>query len=138
MLKASCWGLRAAIAVALVTMTARAGDIYEAEDAAASGTVVKSEKPGFTGTGYQDYQNATGDYVEWTVGAAVAGDYTLTFRYANGGSGDRPLEIRLNGNVIEASLSFAPTGAWDEWLYMLMHLAKVPSDRSMLNETASR
>lgn len=88
--------------------------IYQAEDATLSGPVVASDNPGYTGTGYADYQNASGDYVQWTVNAPAAGTYTLEFRYANGGSGNRPLAIAVNGSG-QGTLPFAPTGGWSSW-----------------------
>ncbi|WP_456093985.1 carbohydrate-binding protein [Paenibacillus alkalitolerans] len=88
---------------------------YEAEDAVLSGPVIANHYSGYTGTGYADYINASGDYVEWTVNASAAGTYTLRFRYANGGSGDRPLNITVNGREVSSSLSFPPTGSWSTW-----------------------
>ena len=57
--------------------------IYEAENAAKSGAAFGNQNGGFTGTGYVDFQNASADYVEWTVSVATAGSYALEFRYAN-------------------------------------------------------
>jgi hypothetical protein len=89
-------------------------DIYEAEDATVVGPVIKSTNLGYTGTGYADYQNASGDYVEWTVTMASGGDYDIAFRYALGNT-DRPLEIQVNGDVVASSLSFPDTGGWSTW-----------------------
>jgi hypothetical protein len=86
-------------------------DIYEAEDATVVGAVIKSTNSGYTGTGYADYQNASGDYVEWTVTMASGGDYDIAFRYALGNT-DRPLEIQVNGDVVDPSLNFPDTGGW--------------------------
>lgn len=61
----------------------------EAESATLSGAVASAGNPGFSGTGYADYSNATGDYVEWAIDVASAGRYELAFRYANGGAADR-------------------------------------------------
>ena len=47
--------------------------------------------------------------------AAAAGTTTLSFRYANGSTTDRPLALRVNGVVINATLSFGPTGSWTTW-----------------------
>jgi poly(3-hydroxybutyrate) depolymerase len=88
---------------------------YEAEAALLSGPVISTAHPGYTGTGFADYQNATGDFVEWTVNAPSAGSYTLAFRYANGGGTSRPLSIKVNGTVVNASLAFPPTGGWGKW-----------------------
>lgn len=90
-------------------------DTFEAEKAVLSGAVVAQGQPGFTGTGFVDYRNATGDYIEWTVNAAAARSFYLQFRYANGGSTNRPLELKVNGTVIVPSLAFPTTGSWATW-----------------------
>lgn len=90
--------------------------IYEAEDAYLSGPEVKSSYPDYTGTGYIDYINESDDYAEWSVFAHYSGTHEFEFRYALA-SGDRPLEIRINGEVIEESLSFPSTGSWADWSY---------------------
>jgi hypothetical protein len=87
----------------------------QAEGAALSGPVVTANQAGYTGTGFADYVNATGDYIEWTVNAATPGSFSLQFRYANGGSTNRPLQLRVNETVVAASLAFAPTGGWTTW-----------------------
>lgn len=90
--------------------------IYEAEEAVLSGPQVKSSRLGYTGTGYADYINASNDFAEWTVFAHYPGEHDLSFRYALS-SGNRPLEIQLNGNVVESALSFPSTGGWGNWDY---------------------
>jgi glucose/arabinose dehydrogenase len=89
--------------------------IYEAESAVLSGPVVANTKTGFTGTGYADYINASADYVEFTVNAASAGTFPLTFRYANASTTSRPMAITVNGKTVNASLDFPPTGDWTIW-----------------------
>ncbi len=89
--------------------------VLEAERAVLSGAVVATSQPGFTGTGYADYVNATGDYIEWTVNATAAGSFLLQFRYANGGTTNRPLQLKVNGTTVAASLNFTPTGSWSTW-----------------------
>src|SRR4029079_3794360 len=84
------------------------------------------------GSGYADYANASGDFVEFAYDAPAAGTYWLTFRYANGGGSDPPprekrtcrsptggawagpLEMKVKG-VSVRTLSFAPTGSWSTW-----------------------
>lgn len=56
--------------------------------------------------------------MEWTVNVAAASTYTLRFRYANGGGGDRPLELKVNGSVVNSSLYFITTGAWTTFSYV--------------------
>ena len=87
----------------------------QAESAALSGATVASSRAGYTGGGYADYLHAGGDFVEFTYDAPSAGNYTLDFRYANGGLTDRPLELAVNGVVARPGVPFAPTGSWSTW-----------------------
>jgi hypothetical protein len=92
--------------------------IYEAEAATLSGPSASTEYGGYTGSGYADYNNASGDYVEFALNASSTGSYPVTFRYANGGStGARPLELKVNGAVVVGSLDFPQTGSWVTWAY---------------------
>jgi len=56
-----------------------------------------------------------GYYVEWTIDASAAGPFALQFRYANGGSGDLPLQLKINGTVAAASQPFSSNGNWGNW-----------------------
>jgi uncharacterized delta-60 repeat protein len=98
-----------------LVVTANAGTL-EAEDAVVSGAVVASAQPGYEGSGYGDYLHPSGDYIEWAVDAANAGTVSLKFRYANGSAGNRPLQLTVNGIVVNANLAFPPTGSWTTWL----------------------
>jgi glucose/arabinose dehydrogenase/regulation of enolase protein 1 (concanavalin A-like superfamily) len=86
----------------------------EAERAAVSGALEATNHAGYTGTGFVDYINPSNDYIRWTFEVPSAGTYTLRFRYALQ-SGNRPLELRVNGAVATASLSFPATGGWNNW-----------------------
>jgi polygalacturonase len=89
------------------------GTRYEAESAACDGTV-DSDHTGFSGTGFCNNTNAVGASVQWAVDAASAGTATLTLRYANGTTTDRPMNLTVNG-VAAGTLNFPPTGSWDTW-----------------------
>lgn len=91
------------------------GTRYQAEDATISQGVVESNHAGHTGSGFVNYDNVVGSYVEWAITAAQAGTVTLTIRYANGTTTNRPMDIRVNGTVVSPGLSFAGTGAWTTW-----------------------
>lgn len=107
----------AVFAVCLSVLSSIGQTIYEAEDATLSGPSEANSNGGYTGTGYADYANNNNDYVEFTLNANAAGSYPITFRYANGGATDRPLQLSVNGVTAVASLSFPPTGGWTTWLY---------------------
>jgi alpha-galactosidase len=84
---------------------------FEAENAALSQAVVESTHAGFSGTGYVNYNNVSGSFVQWTVNAASAGTVTLRIRHANGTTVNRPMDISVNGGP-PMPVNFPGTGAW--------------------------
>jgi hypothetical protein len=91
------------------------GNVLQAESAKFSGAQISKAHAGYTGSGYLDFTNASNDFIEWNVNAAKAETYDVTFRYANGKGSSRPLELRVNGQVVQASMAFASTGSWSTW-----------------------
>ncbi|MFI6299635.1 cellulase family glycosylhydrolase [Nonomuraea sp. NPDC050790] len=94
-------------------VAATPGNEYQAENATITQGVVESNHAGFTGSGFVNYDNVTGSAVEFTVNAAAAGNATLTFRYANGTTTNRPMSISVNGSA--QARDFPGTGAWSTW-----------------------
>jgi hypothetical protein len=45
----------------------------------------------------------------------AAGTYSLTFRYSNGTTVNRPMEIIANNDIVSGSLDFNPTNDWTTW-----------------------
>ena len=88
---------------------------YEAESAALSQAAVATNHTGYSGTGFVDYTNVSGGYVEWTVNAATAGSTNLALRYANGTTTNRPMTITVNGTAVATGKAFTGTGSWDTW-----------------------
>jgi hypothetical protein len=88
---------------------------YEAEYATRSGPVVATNVAGYTGTGFLDYGTSTSEYATFDVYMASAATKYLDFRYGNGGSSNRPMEITVNGTVVYAQMPFNPTGSWSTW-----------------------
>jgi len=88
---------------------------YQAESATISQGVVESNHAGFTGTGFVNYDNLIGSYVQFSVNAATAGSASLAFRYANGTTINRPMDVTVNGVLVADELAFPPTGAWTAW-----------------------
>ncbi|MFD8389832.1 PQQ-dependent sugar dehydrogenase [Streptomyces sp. NPDC059680] len=112
------YGLAAALALPLAGLsqgTALAATDYQAEDALISQGTVASNHTGFTGTGFVDYTNVKGSYVEFTVSAASAGPASVTLRYANGTTADRPMDLSVNGIVVAPAVSFPATADWNTW-----------------------
>ncbi|MBD0258422.1 MAG: carbohydrate-binding protein, partial [Cytophagales bacterium] len=100
---------------ALVVEPAGAPNRYQAEAASVVGAEVSTLHPGFTGTGFVDYLNPVGDYVEWTFDQADSGNVTLNFRYANGGTEARSLLLSVDGTTVQEQLSFPVTADWSRW-----------------------
>ncbi|WP_439656363.1 cellulase family glycosylhydrolase [Lentzea sp. HUAS TT2] len=106
----------AALAIAVVPAVANAAVVqYQAESATISNGLVESNHAGFTGSGFVNYDNEVGSSVEFTVTAPAAGSAALTFRFANGQTANRPMNISVNGTVVASNLSFPSTGAWTTW-----------------------
>jgi hypothetical protein len=81
---------------------------YEAENATISQGAVEANWPGFSGTGFVNYDNLVGSYVQWTVTAVGPRTGTLTFRYANGSTANRPVDITVNGGSSSMSWRSRP------------------------------
>ena len=90
---------------------------YEAEQAPATcdGTI-DSNHPGFSGSGFCNGTNAVGAAAQFVVNVGSAGDATLSIRYANGTTANRPADIIVNGSTVQAASAFEGTGAWTSWV----------------------
>jgi hypothetical protein len=86
---------------------------YEAENAVLSGPLVSANQAGFSGTGFADFANLSGDSIQWTVNQDRSGRYDLSLRYALS-SGSRSMQLEVNG-VVQPTLNFSATGAWTTW-----------------------
>ncbi|MEE1770863.1 glycosyl hydrolase family 8 [Streptomyces sp. JV185] len=120
----------------LGTPSAAAADTrYEAEGAKLSQAAVATNHTGYSGTGFVDYTNVAGSFVEFTVNATAAGN-SLAVRYANGTTTDRPLDISVNGTVVASGVSFGSTGSWDTWATKNIS-AQLPAGASTVRATAT-
>jgi hypothetical protein len=89
--------------------------IYEkqAEDEAWSSGGVDTNHDGYTGTGFVNTDNNTGEWIEWTIEVVDDCNATCVFRYASGG-GARPMNLTINGTD-DAGLAFSGSSAWNDW-----------------------
>jgi glucose/arabinose dehydrogenase len=101
-------------ALSPVNAFAAAATDYESEGAVLSRGVVEANHAGYSGTGFVNFDNTAGGYVEYAVNAAQAGTHTLTFRYANGTTGNRPVRLSVDGGD-QGTVDFPGTGAWTTW-----------------------
>ena len=92
-----------------------ASNSYQAEGATIRYGVIESNYSGYSGSGFVNYNNMVGSYIQWTINVPQAGKYHLSFRYANGTITNRPLEIKVNGVVGNPRLAFIGTSGWSSW-----------------------
>ena len=88
---------------------------FQAENATISQGLVEANHLGYTGTGFVNYDNIIGSYVEFTIGAAATGNVSLELRYSNGTTTNRPMDITVNGTLTADELPFTSTTNWDTW-----------------------
>ena len=128
------------IVLSLADASAMAGPastvVYQAEFATIGSGVKETTNAGFTGPSYVNYDAVAGSFVEWTVNVPTAVNATLGWRYANAPAADRPMEIRVNGVVVAAALSFPTTGAWTTWVTKTLVAALMPGD-NVIRATAT-
>ena len=60
-----------------------------------------------------DFINSVGDWAQWTVSSDTAGTATIAFPYAS--TSNRPLELKVNGVVLDSSLAFPSTGSFSDY-----------------------
>jgi rhamnogalacturonan endolyase len=99
----------------IVTPTFPTEIIYQAEQAAFYNSFVETVNSGYTDSGYVNYNNEVGSFIEWSVNVTKSGAHKLTFRYANGTSSNRAMSISINDNVAINSMDFNSTGNWTTW-----------------------
>jgi hypothetical protein len=108
------------------TVSARtkvAAVVYQAETATiGGGTTIDTNWAGYTGTGFVNLPARNG-YVDFALSTALAGTYTLSFRYALGATAARTASLSLNGTNVSGGITFAPTGAWSTWASVTITLS---------------
>ncbi|RDC63914.1 T9SS type A sorting domain-containing protein [Adhaeribacter pallidiroseus] len=107
-------GARSNYLIAAVEVPAPAR--YEAEYATLKGAQVAINHMGYSGAGFVDFINPSGDYIEWTVKIQTPGSYSLGLVYSLGVESNRALHITVDG-VGVATHSFTPSGTWELWSF---------------------
>jgi hypothetical protein len=77
--------------------------------------VVESGHGGFSGSGFVNYDDAAGAYVEWRVFALRSGPAAVNLWYANATTTVRPMDVTVNGALVADELAFNRTPAWNDW-----------------------
>jgi hypothetical protein len=99
----------------------------------AGGSVTATLHAGYTGNGYVDGQ---GSAVTFTTTRNTAGAARLTFRYINGSTVGRPIQIFVNNSLV-GTLSFAPTGGWSVWKTVSLDGVQLPTGNVTIKAVAS-
>jgi endoglucanase len=87
----------------------------QAENCFISNGDLESIHSGYTGSGYVNFVNQSGGYIEWTISINSSSQAECRVFFANGGTGGRPCEIRVNNNVAVGNLDFPQTSGWANW-----------------------
>ncbi len=74
---------------------------------------IDNNNDGYTGDGFANTNNATGNGIEWNVYFPTSGTKTFTFRYAS--STDRPGNLMIDGLTVVFNINFPSTGSWITW-----------------------
>ena len=76
--------------------------------------ILESTNTGFQGEGYLNFNNVLGSSASWTIVSAGNQTVQLGFRYSNGGTTARGLNVLINGNQ-QGSITGNTTGGWTTW-----------------------
>ncbi|HTL16060.1 MAG TPA: glycoside hydrolase family 76 protein [Patescibacteria group bacterium] len=87
---------------------------YEAENAVLHHVQLEALYGSFTGWGYVAAWNGDGQWIQFDINCAAAGDHTLKLRYA-AGAGNATRVISINGIVFAANQNFPATGSWTNY-----------------------
>lgn len=99
----------------LDSLTVGAKLLTEAETQTWSTGVQETVNAGYSGASYVNLDNAAGTWIEFKIIAPVAGSYNLKFRYANGTSLNRPMDMSVNGEFRLPVWDFVSTSSWTNW-----------------------
>ena len=107
-------------------------------EACAFDGVTETKNTGFKGASYINVDNAIGTAISFNIMATNAGTATISFRYSNGGTVDRPAQISLNGTVLTNNLSFPITEDFTTWkaVDLSLTLLKGTNTIKLLSATA--
>ena len=89
--------------------------VFQAENGCSYDGVIENSNAGYTGTAYINLDNAAGTAYTFALNMSSAANVNLSFRYANGSTNNRNVEIKINGVVVSSSFDFNSTSAWTVW-----------------------
>lgn len=87
---------------------------YEAENGTLNGIIVYDNHGGYSGTGFVAPFWVVGDYVEYNIQNAIAGEQNIILRYSNGYPDDRKISLYVNNEKIR-QVNLPNTFNWETW-----------------------
>jgi len=126
-------GIAAILTLNSAQLGAQTAKSYQAEVADFYHAKVEIEHSGFTGSGYVNFDNEAGSYLEFAVFMAETDTQMVYLRYANGaiptgtpdGAAARPMQVMVDSTSLAKMPEFLPTGAWTNWLIDSIEIALV-------------
>ena len=112
-------------------------DRYYAVEAEYVNCYYETDNAGFAGEAYANFYNEVGSYVNWTVNVPTAGNYKVTFRYANGATDTRPCNITVNGSDAYIPVEYPATGDWTTWTEVSIVVTLKAGDNTIKATSAS-
>lgn len=95
---------------------------YAAIDGEYTQGAPETTNEGFESESYLNLYNEAGTDAVWNVRADADGVYAVTIRFANGGTADRSMAVKLNSNIVYWTTKSEPTGAWTTWQEETLYL----------------
>ncbi|MFA5292838.1 MAG: carbohydrate-binding protein [Phycisphaerae bacterium] len=92
---------------------------------------------GYTGTGFANTTNDTGQSIDWSINVLATGTYTFTWRYANGSTTTRPGNLIINGSTVVSGISFPVTSDWDTWTTVSTNVSLTTGIKSISLESTT-
>lgn len=102
--------------------------VYEAEYASLFGSSISTQASvnqnhtGYSGTGFVDQLEEDGAGLTFYAKVANAGNYDVSFRYANGDDTVKSLSLYVNGSF-SGRIEMPSTANWDTWANVITNLA---------------
>ena len=93
---------------------------------------IDSNNSGFTGNGFANTDNSQGTAIKWAVNASNSSSYTLSIRFANGGTSNRNGSLVINGGSNgNYTVELPSTGSWTNWQTISIDVDLVQGNNSL-------
>ena len=94
------------------------------------GATVSREWGGWTGESYLDFGGSVGQWIEFEFQVPDRKPRRYGLRWANGGLTNRPIDVLIDGELVE-TLDIEPQGGWIHWTIDWLELSLPPGTHRM-------